>query len=332
MEKKKVLIVTHSNDNPCIDTVSEALKKRGAEAVRFNSDLYPVQLRMSCAYVNNAWDMHFETPDGQRHNITEMEAVWYRRLRLGNGLGEQLDEKFLQPSIEETRRTFFGMMASHGNFQMDQITRLRYNEIKQQQLRVAAELGILVPKTLFTNDPDQVRPFLKECGERGMITKMQASFAIYEQGKENVVFTNVVTEDDLDGIENLTLCPMTFQEKLPKQRELRVTIVGDKIFTAEIDSQKSELATNDWRRDGYRMINDWQPHDLPKDLEAKLLKLMDFYGMNYGAIDLILTDDNEYYFLEVNPAGEFFWVDRLMDYKISEAMADVLLGLSFRRE
>jgi len=74
---------------------------------------------------------------------------------------------------------------------------------------------------------------------------------------ENVVYTNRIEEEMLDEMDGLEYCPMTFQELVPKELELRVTIVGDKIFSAAIDSQKSEAAKFDWRKDGEGMIKDW---------------------------------------------------------------------------
>jgi glutathione synthase/RimK-type ligase-like ATP-grasp enzyme len=80
------------------------------------------------------------------------------------------------------------------------------------------------------------------------------------------------------------------------------------------------------------MIDEWQPYTLPETIQQQLLTFMDGYGLNYGAIDLILTPDDQYYFLEVNAAGEYFWLDRLCDFGISKQIADVLLGNVYRRK
>ena len=74
------------------------------------------------------------------------------------------------------------------------------------------------------------------------------------------------------------------------------------------------------------------PYDLPENIKTKLLSLMDRLGLNYGAADVIVTPDERYVFLEVNPAGEFFWLDKLFEGQISEAIADVLLNPALRRE
>ena len=133
---------------------------------------------------------------------------------------------------------------------------------------------------------------------------------------------------DLSG---LSLCPVTFQEMLPKSLEIRVTVVGHRVMSAAVDSQVSARATHDWRRDGLRMVQKWEPYQLPLEVEEKILRLMDCFTLNYGAIDVILTPDGRHVFLELNPSGEFFWLERTPGLPISEAMADVLLGHSPRR-
>jgi glutathione synthase/RimK-type ligase-like ATP-grasp enzyme len=223
------------------------------------------------------------------------------------------------------------MLASLKTFRMDHLRHIRHAENKQLQLQVARELRLDTPCTLTTNDPIAVRAFAKSC-EGGMVTKMLSSFAIYDEGKELVVFTNPVKPEDLADLSGLSLCPATFQELLPKSLEIRVTVVGHRIMAAAVDSQVSARAAHDWRRDGLRMIQDWRPYQLPHEVEEKILRLMDYFSLNYGAIDIILTPDGRHMFLELNPCGEFFWLEHAPGLPISDAISDVLLGHSPRRQ
>jgi glutathione synthase/RimK-type ligase-like ATP-grasp enzyme len=243
----------------------------------------------------------------------------------------KVEKKYIGPSVEESRRTFFGMLNSLDVFHMDDFHKIRKSEVKQLQLKLAEQYGLKTPKTLITNNPDEVRKFYNNC-KNGIISKMQASFAIYENDEENVVFTNELKESDLKNLEDLIYCPMQFQEKIDKKIELRATIIGNQVFTASINSQANEESKIDWRKQGIEMVNDWKKHDLPKEIEKKLLKMMDFYKINYGAADFIVTPQNEYYFLEINPAGEFFWLEKSNPhFPLSSAIADVLLGNVQRR-
>ena len=132
--------------------------------------------------------------------------------------------------------------------------------------------------------------------------------------------------EDLADLSGLSLCPATFQELLPKSLEIRVTVVGNRVMSAAVDSQVSTRATHDWRRDGVHMLQDWRPYQLPLEIEEKILRLMDYFSLNYGAIDIILTPDGKHVFLELNPCGEFFWLERSPGLPISDAIADILLG------
>jgi glutathione synthase/RimK-type ligase-like ATP-grasp enzyme len=213
---------------------------------------------------------------------------------------------------------------------LDPWGRIRLAEAKQLQLELARAVGLDVPRTLVTNDPAAVRALWEQCAGR-LVTKMMASFAIRADGADQVVFTNPLSEQDLAGLDGLRLCPMTFQERLEKELELRVTVVGRRTFTASIDSRALERSRTDWRREGLALIDRWKPHVLPADVERGLLALMDALGLNYGAADFVITPEGRHVFLEVNPAGEFFWLERENGFPISDALADVLLGRAERR-
>ena len=326
-----ILLITRSDDNESIQMVAQAITRKGGEVIRFDTDRYPTEVRLTAHY-GEAGDerLTFTNNEGE-FNLREVTAIWHRRLNYGAQLPKTLDRQLRQASLTETRAAAQGMLASLKAFRMDALPHIRHAENKQLQLQVARELGLEIPRTLTTNDPAAVHAFAKSC-ESGIVTKMLSSFAVYEGGQELVVFTNPVKPEDLADLSGLSLCPMTFQEMIPKALELRTTIVGNRVMTAAINSQASERATHDWRRDGLKMIQEWQPYELPPEVEEKLLRLMDYFVLNYGAIDIIVTPDGRHVFLEINPVGEFFWLERFPGLPISDAIADVLLGRSPRRQ
>ena len=326
---KKVLIVTHSGENACFEQVADAVIKLGGHPVRLNTDLYPEKIGLSCEFDGDQWIHTMIDEAGEKHNLHEFESIWYRRFYCAHSLWNCLDEKYVQPAIEESRRTLIGFLEAFEGFVLDRYSTVRNAEVKMRQLRIANEVGLLIPKTSFTNEPSCAIQFSKK-SKTGAILKMQASFAIYEDGIENVVFTNEVDKDE--SFENIELCPMQLQDKIEKQVELRATVVGNKVFTASIDSQSMKNAELDWRRKGIELGNDWIPYELPKDVEKKLIKYMDIMGLNYGAADFIVTPEGDHYFLEVNPVGEFFWLQLNPGLPIAEALAEMLLGNSPRRE
>jgi MvdD family ATP-grasp ribosomal peptide maturase len=323
-----VLIITHSEDNESVARVVEAIERKGGHTIRFDTDRYPTDVRLTAYYgaSSSANDERLTlTNEEGEFDLREVTAIWHRRVNFGGRLPAALDKQLRNASLGETSAAAHGMLASLRAFRMDHLHHIRHAENKQLQLQVARELGLDIPRTLTTNDAGAVRAFAESC-EGGMVTKMLSSFAIYNEGKEMVVFTNRVKPEDLADLSGLNLCPATFQELLPKSLELRVTVVGQRVMSASIDSQVSDRAVHDWRRDGLSMLQDWRPYQLPIDVEEKVLRLMDHFSLNYGAIDIILTPDGRHVFLEINPCGEFFWLERTPGLPISDAIADVLLS------
>jgi len=321
-----VLIITHSEDNESVTRVAEAIARKGGHTIRFDTDRYPSEVRLTAYYGKSGDERLTLTNEAGEFDLREVDSIWHRRVNLGARLPVGLDEQLRHASIGEARAAAHGMFASLKAFRVDQLQHIRHAENKQLQLQVARELGLDIPRTLTTNDPAAVRAFAASC-ESGMVTKMLSSFAIYEEGKELVVFTNAVKPEDIEDLSGLSLCPATFQELLPKSLEIRVTVVGRRVMSAAIDSQVSTRAIHDWRRDGLRMIHDWQPYQLPSAVEGRVLRLMEYFSLNYGAIDIILTPD-KHVFLELNPSGEFFWLEHSPGLPISDAIADLLLSQS----
>ena len=325
-----VLIVTRSDDNDCVPRVVKALRHRGAMPVRFDTDRFPTETRLSIRYDGPDERVQLATPEAEV-DLAQASAVWHRRLAFGKRISESMESQMRDACIQESRATAMGLIASLRAFHLDREASIRSAQHKPLQLSVARELGLETPRTLITNDPRAVREFVADC-PGGVVAKMLSSFAIRENGHEKVVFTTPLKPSDLERMNGLELSPMTFQERVPKALELRVTVVGERVLSAAVDSNAMTGAEADWRRRGEALEMAWQPHAMPPDIERRVSRFMDSFGLNYGALDFILTPDGRWVFLEINPVGEYFWLDHLFTPSISEALADTLLGLAPRRE
>lgn len=326
----KILIITHTADNFSIEKVTEYIEKNGCEVIRFDVDLYPLQNKLTTSFQDGEWVSILETPEA-KHRLDDIAAVWYRRAyNMGHGLKEEMDPKFFGAAMGEIRNTLFGFLESIDTYALGKPSVYRRLDSKEEQLKIADKIGLKIPESCITNNPEEARKFILK--HQNVIAKMQTGFAIYEDGVECVVFTNVVREDNLEELDSLLYCPMQFQKKIEKKKELRVTVVGRDVYTFEIDSQQSEEAKIDWRKDGVNLIKKWERTELPADIEAKILELLDVYNVDYGAIDIIVSPEDEYYFIEINAAGEFFWLDNLTEgHLISKSIADVLCDKAPRR-
>jgi glutathione synthase/RimK-type ligase-like ATP-grasp enzyme len=200
--------------------------------------------------------------------------------------------------------------------------RAQFAESKIFQLSVARTLGLRVPQTLVSNDPNAVRRFWDETQGRMIAKPLRLGYFDFGD-RQTCVFTTSISREHLLDDQAIQLAPVIYQELIPKACDIRVTIVGRELFAASIDSQSVPSARVDWRQSETEDLPH-SVHQLPQDIQAKCLAYMDALGLSFGALDLVLTPDNEYVFLEVNSSGQWVWLEDKLNLPISEAIADWL--------
>jgi MvdC family ATP-grasp ribosomal peptide maturase len=318
-----VLLVTHSADYFTVDRVAEALLRQGVRPFRLDTDLFPQQVQLS-TYIDGAELHHKVDGCGQSFTTEEVRAVWLRRIWTSQ-LSENLKPQFRAVCARESMAALEGFLDGLAAVRwVDSLPKIRQAENKLYQLRVARSVGLRIPRTLVTNDAKRVRTFFQEL-KGVMVAKLLTPVSVSMDGSSPFVYTNAVREEDLDNAEALCHSPMVFQERIPKQRELRVAFVGGTCFVGALNSAKSIAGQVDWRRASLKEL-EWEPEMLPNQVTYRLKALMAELGLVYGAIDLILTPDGEYVFLEVNPTGEWGMLERDLGYPISDAIARTLLA------
>jgi len=190
---------------------------------------------------------------------------------------------------------------------------------KPTQLQLAQQAGFAIPRTVITNDPSVILKFIDSAATPCVYKPL----TWYSEPPNRVIFTSIISSEDVIRCrERVRYAPCVIQMLVPKQYEIRATIVDRTVFAVRIDSQRSELTAIDWRRD-----QDGLQYDgcsLPEEVEARLLKLHCRMGLVFGAYDLILTPSGEYVFLEVNPGGQWLWLELRTGAPISSQLAKTL--------
>ncbi len=194
---------------------------------------------------------------------------------------------------------------------------------KCHPLMLAHDLGFAIPESAFTSRPTDLFELHRAHAGR-IITKLPGSSAFPAAFAGCLArYTERVTTRDLGHVRDVRWCPVLVQENVAKRLEVRVTVVGDRVFAAEIHSQASHRTRQDWRH--YDHANTRHAvHALPGDVERRCVELTRRLGLCYGAIDLILTPGGDYVFLEINPGGEYAWIEDRTGLPISEAICDLL--------
>ena len=190
--------------------------------------------------------------------------------------------------------------------------------IKAVQLKTAAQLGFTVPRTCMGNDPTGIQRLWHEAHGQLVVKGFEQALVTLDDGSERRLYTSPVAAEDLTDTASLRACPSIWQQYVSKHVEIRATVFGHAVLAAEIHSQSSEISRHDWRR--YDLEHTpYLPHTLPAEVQVKCIKLLQAFGLFYGAIDLICTADGTYVFLEINPFGQWAWVQDLCGLPIAEA-------------
>jgi glutathione synthase/RimK-type ligase-like ATP-grasp enzyme len=233
----------------------------------------------------------------------------------------ELVQAFLE---NEALKGFGGILRTLPAYWMNALDASRAANFKPRQLQVASQTGFRVPRSLITNNPSAVLQFFEECHGK-IIYKPIHGGSIAGGGKvAHTIFTSRVTAESLEQIERVTLTAHAFQEYIEKRVELRVTVIGQSTLCVAIYSQEYEQSSVDWRA-GHGIGLRYSPFSLPIEVEQQCLCLTQQLGLAYGAIDLIVTPENEYVFLEINPGGQWEWLEAQTSLPFSETIANVLV-------
>jgi glutathione synthase/RimK-type ligase-like ATP-grasp enzyme len=198
------------------------------------------------------------------------------------------------------------------------------------QLKLAEASGLIIPDTVITNSSDHLIEFCENHNGSIAVKTLRSSVFQETDGVADGIYTNRVSIDYLkDHIGDISLAPIMAQEYVSKKLEFRVTIVGENIFACAIHSQDSERTKDDWRRYDFTKVKH-ESYNLPQKIKTALLKFMKACHLTFGAIDMILTPEEKYVFLEVNPNGQYGWIEDLTGLPISDTIAKLLANPSLK--
>jgi glutathione synthase/RimK-type ligase-like ATP-grasp enzyme len=195
-------------------------------------------------------------------------------------------------------------------------------ENKILQHAIATQVGFRMPDSLYTNNPQEIRHFLRTHGGRA-VYKPLAGVGWSDGTTTWACHTIEITEAKLVDDHLLELTPGIYQELLDKSHEIRLTMVGNRPFAAKILSQSTSKGKLDWRR-SYGEVA-MEPTELPAWVIDFSCRLMQKLGIVFGCFDFIVTPAGDFVFLEVNQMGQFLFVEELTGLPITDALGEMLL-------
>ncbi|MBW1794852.1 MAG: hypothetical protein JRJ38_10545 [Deltaproteobacteria bacterium] len=304
-----------------VDFVVAELRSRGSNFIRFNTeDLASGRATICLPDLRILVSKH-----GRVHDLTrDINVIWYRRP------GKPFDDipTGERPSLATQNfvndQWYSWLEAIQLIPNITWINHPKANdaiENKARQLLIASKLGFEIPETVITNDKNDAIRLAQE-HDNYLIAKALYSPLIEEPDEDFFVFTNIINDVDLLREEEMRVSPTIFQQALVPKIDYRVTVVGQRVFAVRIERLNEKPLQTDWRmeKDDLRFL----PCNLPPDVDILCQRYVDECDLLFGAIDLVQHEE-KFFFLEINPNGEWGWLQKPNNIPIAETLCDLLI-------
>ncbi len=333
--RDKILIIS---DNPygeetSADIILKRIEELGTKCIYLRlSDLAEKQSSLNVSYDGGKQNIFYKKNDETIDLHKEIKSVLFWRPSLPDEIKNKMEGKTLEFYKGEWTNFMKGIYLSLKDcFWMNPYPWNSIYEEKLYQLKLAQEVGFQIPKSFITTSLDEAHKYFESIDTNVVYKPFSQIF--WEEKKENnqsdiyLIYTNIIDKKDLINSKDVYATPNIFQSYVSKKIELRITCVGKAVMACEIHSQDSKVSKHDWRK--YDLDNTpYLKHNLPKNIEQLCLKYLDNLGLTYGCIDMILSPDDEYIFLELNPNGQYGWIEELSKFPITENIARMLIKAS----
>lgn len=259
------------------------------------------------------------TPTGKHLDLEDVTAVWYRRaIQPVPSKGLSFSQKRFVSG--ELRNFWNGLVLGSDVLWVSPPHFVQLAENKLVQLQLAQKLDFNIPETLISSSPAELREFVSQVGSA--ICKPIFHGRFIDESGEYAVYTRRVNFHDFGDDNDLENCPVFLQSEIPRYADVRVTFVGEDCFVARIRSKDKRLI--DWRMRDVEVF--YEEGFLPSDIFEKCKDMMLHFKLNYAAFDFIETPNGDWFFLEVNPVGEWAWLEESLGFKMREAFIKLFYG------
>ncbi len=317
-----VLVVTNSNDSTA-DFALKQFSKRQIPFVRLNTDKlltdieYDFEIKDGLTPYNMGIKIGHDSLD-----VDSIKSVWLRRPEdpIPDPLITSAEaKKYCVVEANYLLRCIYALLDDR--IWVSHPKSITYANVKLQQLELARKLGLIIPRSICTNNPDNAMKFIGEVGQ--VVVKPFKANVIETDGMTAVIYTSRVDEAAIKNIASIKFAPTFFQEEIEKVKEYRVTIIGNDAFITSIDSQSDPRLKLDWRSSS-NLPKKWVADDLPDEIIKKCFAMVKSYDLNYGAFDFALTPEGQIVFFELNPNGQWAWQEILLELPMTDALIHTL--------
>lgn len=256
--------------------------------------------------------------DGKSFGVNSIAAAWHRR---PNYFGEHRDPlRWLSVKDEyASLMKSIGMLIPAQRW-LNTADAMNRASRKLPQLIQAGDYGFTIPETVVSNTWDNIESFKSD----KVIVKLAELTVLYPKGGRKTLPTTVINKDSLP--KQIDPYPGIWQPYHEKKKEWRITVIGKSVFSVAIYTDKE--AKDDWRKHQDTNAVRFVAEDFPKKWADKCKGFLSTLGLRYGAFDFIEEPNGRIIFLEVNPNGQFAWLEEILGLPISKAIADELINIA----
>lgn len=315
-----VIVITQPGDDTT-GPVSDELEQLGVSLVTFDTSAFPMECSLTARHGPGEWEILIDLGD-RALDLGEVRSIWVRRptpFLFPEGMTaheREFADREAQLGIGGLLRSFGGAWVNHP----EASTRA---DFKPLQLSAAANCGFDTPRTLITNDPAACESFFDSCPSGIIYKTFGGGYLQSSDGTPWCLYTSEVSSEDLLQAEHVRHTTCLFQEAVESKGDIRVTVIGDEVFAVEICCESVPPKLRDWRADPDAA---YFVHELPDSVAGMAKALLASFGLSFGALDLALMPDGRYVFFELNPGGEWLWLEQETALPMAAAMAKLLVG------
>ncbi len=305
----KILFITN-RDDISVNYLISKLKLKTKSYLRINSE----DINIIDFNINPKGEFNLNI-NNKNYNLKNVMSVVFKRTPLKFDFDKQDSN---QTYLNNERKHFFEglyLCLSKAKW-INPMFSTHIAERKIFQLNQANKLGLKTPDSIITNNPILADKFLQK-HDKSIIKPISNGLQIVN---ENIysIYTSEIEKDFFRSYENFNLfeTPVFLQERIENESDIRVVVINENVFAIRI--QKNDPLEVDWRKP--EVIKTYDNIRLPNELSNLLIKLNKSFGLIYSAIDLIKKPDGQYIFLEINPVGEWVWLESELKLNISETL------------
>jgi glutathione synthase/RimK-type ligase-like ATP-grasp enzyme len=244
-------------------------------------------------------------------SVGDASVLWLRRVPSKQHLQWPIEDSFQSQIIDsDCRGAAMGLLKTHfrGHWISPVDATIRASD-KIWQLSVANECGFRVPRTLVTQSAKEVQMFFDSYGPLVVKTVVGASGPMLQ--------TIRIDDPTAFSADEYQAAPAIYQEYISGSRHLRLACFGDRSYAGFIDTPDV-----DWRGNLDVSLSRW---DINESLHTSVRAVLDALGLAMGIVDIKLTADDEPVWLEVNPQGQFAFLDGLAGTNLVKTFAEYLI-------